>query len=435
MKNKLTFNRRSMLKSVGLLHLLPPSYLISAFNQSALAQTAVDKKYLITVRCSFGLREASKTNFNEDLAPINEFSEKIRVATDLAVEYEGKGGEYHGRKQVRFGTSCTPSDYVNLGGGAFDGQSFDIATGNHLKNIHKSKEGCLIIGAYPYQDARLLSTFGSFSFYDKNQAVTPQYDLDVVMAEIKKNVAACEGEQVQVDVRQLKSNNLLIESVMREYSILSQKSNQEVKEKLLAIEQRFAELKSENEAIINSDGKVQGNCFEFPSGPIAHQYVNGGQFQNVPQVFDQRVRQMNHTAAVALASNYTRSVSINYGFSGHYQSSVPNYHGYTHSSDKNAKPALDEISNFQINMLAHLYNELKNLGILSETLVVFTVHERPTHNHKDSPIIVYGANTPGTQSYGRSLNVDDVGADILKIFGVDGANNFGGETSKGGIII
>lgn len=435
MKNRFRLDRRSLLKSAGLLKLLPPSTILSMMSRSALAQNATDKKYLVTIRCAFALREKEKTTFNADLSPLSDFSEKLRVATDLAVDYEGDGGEYHGRKQVRFGTSCTPSDYLNKGGGAFDGQSFDFAAGTHLKTIHSSKEACLILGCYPYQDARLLATFGSFSFYDKNQAVTPQYDLDVVMEDIKKNVAACEGAQIPVDVSKLKSNNLLIESVMQEYNMLSKKSTAEVKEKLQAIEQRFADLKSENDAIINNGGKVKGDCFEFPKGPAEHQYVNGGQFNHVPQGFDQRVRTMNHTAAIALASNYTRSVTLNYGFSGHYQSNVPNYHGYTHSSDNNAKPALDEISSFQINMLAHLYRELENLGILSETLVVFSVHERPTHNHKDSPIIIYGATTPGIQSYGRSLNVDDVGADVLKVFGVDGANNFGGEVSKGGIIV
>ena len=137
----------------------------------------------------------------------------------------------------------------------------------------------------------------------------------------------------------------------------------------------FADLKSENEVIINNGGKIKGDCFEFPTGAAQHQYIDGGQFNHVPQEFDQRVRTMNHTAAVALASNYTRSVTLNYGFSGHYQSNVPNFHGYTHSSDNNAKPALDEISSFQINMLAHLYRELESLGILSETLVVFSVHD------------------------------------------------------------
>jgi hypothetical protein len=83
-------------------------------------------------------------------------------------------------------------------------------------------------------------------------------------------------------------------------------------------------------------------------------------------------------------------------------------------------------------MLAHLLRELADFGILDDTLVVYSPHERPTHDHADVPVIAINGPRPGGRT--SNLRVTDSNRDVLAWAGVPGADDFGGERSRGGVL-
>lgn len=439
MKNNIDLTRRKLLLSLGVLKFLSAAHVIKLLMDSKMAYAADNsKKYFITIRTIFDLREAARTTYQNDLAPLASFQGELGVFVGLGSN--GGGSEYHNGKQKRFATASTPQNRTEttFGGGAYDGVSFDIVVGQHLKKTLGAAQDYLILGAFPYTNA--FTTFETFSFSNKNLYVTPQYDLNKVYNDIKNGTNSCAAERKKYDINILKNQNKILDAVAKEYAVAVKSSPDRIKSQLTEIEKKYAGLIKANQKIIGNDGYAEGDCVEISDTPIAHTYIGDQGRTNIPDIYDQQVRKMNHLAAVALYSNFTKSVSLNYNFSGHDQPGVGYFHGATHASsfggDQNAgNKSLDELSQFQINMFAHLINELKALDILKDTIIIYSPHERPTHNHGDVPVISYGMKAGGANLAGRGLYVHDIAADILQAFGVPNYNNFGGEKAKGGILV
>lgn len=432
--NKIDQKRRSLLMTLGALKFLPAANALSLLGTTNL-HAATGKKYFITIRTIFDMRDAAKTNYNQDLSPLAPFQNKLAVATGLGSN--GDGSEYHNGKQKRFATACTPGnkDNTTRGGGSFNGKSFDLVVGEHLKNLYGTKESLLVLGAFPYSDLR--TTFESFSFLNQNQYIAPTYNFNNINTAILNSANRCDANRTKYDVEALRKENMLMEALLQDYESVQRNKSQNLKEQLQNIQNKYDELKKNNQKVIDNGGFIEGDCFDYQQNPVAYNYTRGS---TVNANYERQLLAMNHTAANALASNYCRSVSLNYNFSGHAQGNVSAYHEFTHPGGFSRPPSnnellsLDELSSFQINMFAQLLRELEKAGILNDTVVIYSPHERPTHNHTDVPVLAYGANNAGNYSLaGRGLFVHDVGRDILKAFGVGKDDDFGGEKSKGGV--
>jgi hypothetical protein len=387
---------------------------------------------VIIIRTLFDLRDASRTNLSQDLAPLAPWSDRLLVVNGL--DTKGDGSEYHNGKQIRFATACTPTDRTgqSYGGGAFDGKSVDVVAGQHLQSVQGSRTANLILGAYPYSDSSLHTTFESISFASRLQYVRPEYDLAAVGRDIHAYAGACEDTGPSVDVAGLQQEIRVLEAVMADLSRSRGRASAEIAAQVEALEAQYAAIRADHERAIASDVP----CMPLRSSPLAYSYVR---HEAIPEIFDTRLREMNFLAALALKTNYTSAVTLNYNFSGHGQPGIPAYHDYTHPGGFSRPPngaelvTLDVLSSFQVNMFAHLLRELADLGILNDTLVVYSPHERPTHNHADVPVIAFNSGAAGQRTSG--LQVPDMCRDILQWAGVPGADNFGGERSRGGVLV
>ena len=426
------FNRRQFLFALGLMKSIGPLQLLALLHKVDMAYAASDRQYLITIRTVFDLKDAGRTNFGADLQPLAAYQNQMTAVSGLAAD--GGGSEYHNGKQKRYATACTPGSRNNAtyGGGSYNGKSFDLVAGQHLKSKYGSKENLLVLGAFPYSS--LATTFEGISFANKSQYIRPEYNMAKVVNNIKGDSKVC-GSQNPMTAIELTKENKVIESLMLDISRSGSKVSGEVKEQLQTFEAKFSDVRAGNLRKIAEAEEFNNTCVNIRTNPVGHSYTRGS---TVAGKYETQCKAMNHAAGLALSLNYTRSVTLNYNFSGHGQGGVRAYHNYTHpggftrSPTAEEKRALTEISSFQINMFAHLLKELSNLGILNKTLVVYSPHERPTHNHRDVPIIAYGSNRKGVRRVSREVH--DVGRDVLEHFSVPNAANFGGEKAKGGII-
>lgn len=427
-------DRRQFLVGMGLLKTLGPIQLLSLLGKLDQAYAASDRKYLITIRTIFDFWDKSRTNFNNDLGPLKSYQSQMTIATGLGAM--GDGGEYHNGKQKRYATACRPGnrDNTTYGGGAFNGKSFDVVVGQHLRSQHKSKVDVLVLGAFPYSS--LQTTFETISFANKSQYIRPEYDMNRVLNNIKGDSKVCGSQPVNQTPELLGKENKVIDQVMLDISRTQAGLDTETKEQLQSLESKFAGVKATNEQKIQDAVDFAATCIKIRENPLSHSYSRGA---TVASKFDPQLRAMNHRAALALKLNYARSVTLNYNFSGHGQGGVRGYHDHTHPGGFTRSPtteernALYEISAFQVQMFAHLLKELADMGILNETLIVYSPHERPTHDHRDVPIVAYGANRKGTFAVSNRYN-HDVGRDVLSHFSVPNAGSFGGETARGGIL-
>ncbi|MBX3250479.1 MAG: DUF1552 domain-containing protein [Myxococcales bacterium] len=427
-------NRRHLLRTLGLAGAAcATTPALGRFGLGLMNRVkAQSRKRVVIIRTLFDLRDRGRTNLANDLGPLSQWGDRVMIATGLGIS--GDGSEYHNGKQVRFATSCRPvgrPSHTNGGGGAFDGASVDVVAGEHLRGQQGSRTGSLILGAYPYSDTGLHTTFETISFASRLQYVRPEYNLAAVSGAIASFASFCSDTHVAVDVEGLRRENRAIEAVMLDLSRSRRGAGEQIAGQVEALEAQFAALREDNERTIASDVP----CSTFRTRPLGHSYTR---HHSVPEAFDGRLRQMNHVAALALRTNYTSVVTLNYNFSGHGQPGIPGYHDYTHPGGFSRAPsaaelaALDGLSHFQVEMFAHLLRELQDFGILNDTLVVYSPHERPTHDHRDVPVIAVNSGSTGQRAIARS--VPDVNRDILEWVGVPAAGNFGGETSRGGVI-
>jgi len=426
-----TLSRRTLLRALGLLGAgaaLPSLSTLSEIG-TARAQT---KRNLVFVRTLFDFRREERTGFSADLAPLSPWSSDLTLIQGLSAN--GDGSEYHNGKQIRFATSCTPTNRTNRthGGGHYDGKSVDVVVGEHLQSMSASRHPYLILGAYPYSDPDLRATFETISFLNKNQYVRPQYDLADIRAQIGTYARFCdEPAEETVDVDALRNENRVLESVMLDIQRSRLGRSAELAAQAENLERQFAALRTENTRRI--DGAP--TCLTLRDSPLSHDY---SRHSIVSSNFDTRVRGMNYTAAMALRTNFSNVVTLNYNFSGHGQSRVPAFHEMTHPGGFSRPPSSDELDNldglsaFQVQMFAHLLRELGDFGVLEDTLVVYSPHERPVHDHVDVPVIAYGATRGGSHTSDR--RIQDLCKDLLDHFGVPNSDAFGGETSRGGVI-
>ena len=426
------FNRREFLFALGLLKSIGPLQLLALMSKVDQAYAASDRQYLVTIRTIFDLWDKGRTNFGADLQPLSVYQSQMTVVTGL--DAMGDGSEYHNGKQKRFATASRPKnrDNTTYGGGAYDGKSFDVVVGQYLKNKYKTRESLLVLGAFPYSS--LATTFESISFANKNQYIKPEYNMGRVVNNVKGDSKVC-GTQNPMTVEELTKENKVIESLLVDISRAGASVGGDVKEQVQVFESKFVGVRDANQQKIQDAVDFQNTCVNIRANPVAHSYTRGS---TVPGKYETQCKAMNHAGALALSLNYTRSVTLNYNFSGHGQGGVRAYHDYTHPGGFSRPPSSDErralnhLSSFQINMFAHLLKELSDLGILNKTLVVYSPHERPVHDHRDVPVIAYGSNRKGIRTSSRYNH--DVGRDVLEHFSVPNAGNFGGETARGGII-
>ncbi len=423
-------NRRSMLRALGLLGAgaaLPSLGMLGGLGR-ARAQT---RQNLVIVRTLFDFRRNERTSFSGDLAPLAPWSSEMTLVQGLSAN--GDGSEYHNGKQIRFATSCTPTNRTNrtTGGGHFDGKSVDVVVGEHLQATSASRHPYLVLGAYPYSDSSLHATFETISFLNKNQYIRPQYDLDDVRTQIGMHAPFCGSAVETVDVDALENENRVLEAVMMDLQRSRVGRSDEVRAQTENLERQFDARRTENSRRIGG----APTCLSVRDSPLAHAY---SRHSIVTADFDNRVRQMNYTAALSLRSNFSNVVTLNYNFSGHGQSRVPSFHEMTHPGGFSRPPSsaelenLDGLSAFQVQMFAHLLRELSDFGVLGNTLVVYSPHERPVHDHVDVPLVAYGASRRGIHTSRR--RIQDVNKDLLEHFGVPNADDFGGETSEGGVL-
>lgn len=430
-----TLNRRTLLRALGLLSagaVATPVTFFDALGRSNRAYAAASgQKYLIIVRTLFDFRREERTNFGQELSPLTPWQSELSLVQGLSAN--GDGSEYHNGKQIRFATSCTPTNRTNqtTGGGAYDGKSVDIVTGEYLQGLSGCRNPYLILGARPYSVAGLHATFETISFANKNQYVRPEYDLANVRTQIDSYATYCGEQQEEVNTNLLEKQNRVLEKVMLDLQRSREFKTDEIKGQAENLERQFDALRDENLQRING----APDCVTARSQPLTHSY---NRHAIMTQGYDTTVRTMNYTAALSLKTNFTNVVTLNYNFSGHGQPNVPGFHEMTHPGGFSRPPTSQELDNleglsaFQVQMFAHLLRELDDFGILDETMVIYSPHERPTHDHRDVPLIAYGA--PRTGTYASNRRVQDVCKDILDCFGVPNASNFGGETSAGGVI-
>lgn len=431
-KGKVMSSRRGILKTLSAVG-LGSVFGLSAFDRLAHRVAAQAEKRLILVRSIFDFRNESRTHLGADLAPLAPYASRLGIATGLS--HNGDGSEYHNGKQIRFATACTPENRTgrNRGGGAFNGASFDIVGGRHLQEQNGTRNGALVLGAYPYSDSGLVTTFGTVSFNSAAQHVLPEYDHARQLEAISSYAMGCGSSSgPMVDVAGLQGDNLVLEAALRDLQRSRRGVSADTRGQVELLEAQMDALRADNTRAIESNEE----CTPLRGSPLAHSYVGGGP---VSGDFDQRIRGMNFTGAMALATGFASAVTLNYDFSGHGQARVPGYHNHTHPGGFSRPPSgreleeLDELSRFQMNMLSHLLAELSELGILDNTLVVYSPHERPTHNHRD--VVVLSVNSGRTGHSGINREVQDVGRDVLSWCGVPQAGNLGGEGSRGGIIL
>lgn len=428
--------RRNLLKSLGLAGAacaVAPAlrHLPEPLARKAAAQSS---KRLVIVRSCFDLRDKGRTHVGADLAPLAPWSSRLLTVTGLNTS--GDGSEYHNGKQIRFATSCTPTNRTmqNYGGGAFDGKSVDRVVGEHLQAAQGSRVPGLILGAYPYSVSDLHTTFETITFASRVQYLRPEYDYGAVQRAAVDFAGGCtEVEGPPVDEVGLRRENRILELVLADLGRSRRGTSSEVAGQVEMLEAQFDALRQDN--LRELEGAGATTCMPLRMSKLGHDYARDGR---VPEAFDPQVREMNFTAALALKANYTSAVTLNYNFSGHGQPGVPGYHEYTHPGGFSRPPngeelaSLDALSAFQIQMLAHLVRELEDFGILDDTLIVYSTHERPTHDHDDVPVIALNAGPTGQRALERQ--VTDMNRDILEWVGVPQAANFGGETSRGGVI-
>ena len=435
--------RRSLLRSLGLVGagtLAMPGLSHLDFSAGS-AGSAADfltararaqgRKRVVFVRTLFDFRDRGRTTVLGDLAPLAPWNDRLTIVTGL--DADGGGSEYHNGKQIRFLTSCTPTNRTgqSFGGGRFDGKSADVVVGEHLQAAHGSRVGTLILGAYPYTDSSLHTTFETVSFTSRLQYVRPEYDFAAVRTAIASYADFCGAEDVRVDVPALEREIRVLEAVMADLARSRRGLGAEVSAQVEALEAQYAALREDRRRAIANDSE----CIAPRTSPFAHTY---DRHPATPAIFDGRLRDMNHTAALALATRYASAVTLNYSFSGHGQPGVPGYHDHTHpggfarAPNGNELADLDGLSRFQVQMLAHLLRELADFGILDDTLVVYSPHERPTHDHADVPVVAINGPRPGGRA--SNLRVTDLNRDVLAWAGVPGADDFGGERSRGGVL-
>lgn len=427
-----SFDRRSFLLSLGLLSTLSPFDFLSLLSRANQAYALGTKKYFVFVRSVFSLRNKNRTNFNNDLGPLAPWSANLSVVQGLTTK--GDGSEYHNGKNIRYATCCQPGNRNNrnLGGGAYDGKSVDVVVGEYLAPLLKARHPYLVLGAYPYSNGGLACTFGTVTFANKNQYVNPQYNMPNIVNQALAHGRSCSGGGGgQIDSQLLINENKVVEQVLADLTRSKLRRKVETAGQVEQLEGQFLALREDNKRKLNSDN----TCTTFRETPLAHSY---NRHNIVRGAYDTQLRRMNHAAALSLKSNLSRVVTLNYDFSGHSQPNVPGFHEMTHPGGFSRPPTnqelanLDGLSAFQMEMVAHLLKELGDMGLLNETLLVFSPHERPTHNHADVPVIAYGAAKLG--QYERQLSTQDMCKDILDQFGVPNSNNFGGEGSKGGVL-
>lgn len=420
--------RRHFLRGLGAAALTPALANLDHLGAIAHAQSP---KRVVFVRTLFDFRDRGRTTVLADLAPLAPWLDRLTVVTGL--DAVGDGSEYHNAKQIRFLTSCTPTNrtFQTFGGGAFDGKSADLVVGDHLQSQHGSRIGTLLLGAYPYSDSSLHTTFESVSFTSKRQYVRPEYDLGAVRSAIAGYADFCTGSEAHVDVPALEREIRVIDSLLADLARSRRNVDAEVRTQVEALEAQWAALRDDRRRAIESDPE----CLTARTTPLTHDY---DRHAATPAAFDARVREMNHAAALALRTRYASAVTLNYNFSGHGQPGVPGYHDHTHPGGFSRPPNgneladLDGLSRFQVQMLAHLLRELADFGILDDTLVVYSPHERPTHDHADVPVIAINGPRTGTRTSDRRIH--DLARDVLAWAGVPGADDFGGERSRGGVL-
>ncbi|MEM9195432.1 MAG: DUF1552 domain-containing protein [Myxococcota bacterium] len=395
---------------------------------------AEPRRRLVIVRSLFGLRRPEATSFEGYLAPLRRWSSNFAVVQGLRID--GDGSEYHNAKQTRFATSCAPTDRDNrsMGGGAFDGKSVDVVVGEHLQRARGSRHPYLILGAYPYTDPTLHVTFESFTFANRSQYVRPQYDLRDIREQIFEFANVNGGGEAAraFDLSALEHENRVLEAVMMDIRTSSWGHDATVQAQSERLQRQYGALLAQNLH------RIGGAAVETLArdAPLDHDYER---HSIVPERIDQRIREMNYTAALALRTNFSSVVSLNYNLAGQGQPEVPPFHMMTHPDGFTREPnndeleTLDGLSRFQIEMFAHLLEEMSDLGVLEDSLIVYSPHERPVHNHEDVPLLAYGADRTG--SHRSELRLQDFCRDVLMHFEVQHSADFGGETSRGGVLV
>ncbi|MCU0675902.1 MAG: DUF1552 domain-containing protein [Myxococcota bacterium] len=159
--------RRSLLRSLGLAGagaLAMPA--LSRLDFLTARANAQGRKRVVFVRTLFDFRDRGRTTVLGDLTPLAPWNDRLTIVTGL--DADGGGSEYHNGKQIRFLTSCTPTNRSgqSFGGGRFDGKSADVVVGEHLQAAHGSRVGTLILGAYPYTESPNLRIAESISNFE-----------------------------------------------------------------------------------------------------------------------------------------------------------------------------------------------------------------------------------------------------------------------------
>lgn len=421
-------SRRTMLRTLAALGIGAPLLRGLPWDRVSRAQ-AQELPNLVIVRTLFGLRVPSRADFDADLAPLAPW--RTRTAVVGGMSANGDGSEYHNGKQIRFATSCAPQNRNNrnFGGGRFDGKSVDVVAGEHLALGADVRHPYLLLGASAYVDSELHTTFETMSFTSPNQYVRPQYDTSSIRTQIGEHAEACGGPVQTRSPERRAAERVALEHVLRDFSRSRQGQSSEVIAQTEDLERQLVGLRDD----LDRESTATPMCAPLRAAPLAHAHTP---HPVIPTWCPERVRNMNFTAALALKTNFTRVVTLNYSFSGHHQPEVPPFHFWTHpvprSPGAEEFDRLDGLSDFQVHMFAHLLEELDDFGLLDRTLVVFAIHERSVHNHTDVPLVAVGAPRTGVYRVGR--RDQDVARDILQHLRVPGAAEFGGETSRGGVI-